>query len=218
MQTSSPRLNTSINSTTANQARTAGSHPRTASPALQPSTQVQNASTLQTATGNYKVAQVSSGSSPLTGLQDAQTNNLQSSDTNLAAVTSRVVANMTDSPSPTISHSTANTEAKNVSKNSPKFLSMREAMCIVHMNDLQIAAFKGDIDAVRSILDSGVHINETSKFGWTALHSAAMAGHSAIVALLLSKGINVHAKTDKGVTALHLATEYETPYVLTRSC
>jgi len=49
-------------------------------------------------------------------------------------------------------------------------------------------------------------VNAAEKDGWTALHWAAMEGHTDVVRLLLQNGANVEAVTERGLTPLRSAT------------
>lgn len=74
------------------------------------------------------------------------------------------------------------------------------------------AAAKGnDLEGLRQQLDAcqDVAAAVSSKFddGYTALMTAAEAGHSEVVALLLDKGADPLAKNSYGQTALHLAAQ-----------
>lgn len=69
------------------------------------------------------------------------------------------------------------------------------------------AAKRGDVEAVRSLLDGGADPNAAQGDGLTALHLAAQEGHIEIVGLLIGAGAEVEAKTRIGdYTPLHLAS------------
>jgi ankyrin repeat protein len=81
------------------------------------------------------------------------------------------------------------------------------------VTSLAVAAWHGDVEKVRNLLDAGAKVNKaTGRFGITALYAAAdySGGAEALVAMLLRAG----AKVDKAVgddyepgrTALHAAT------------
>ena len=71
---------------------------------------------------------------------------------------------------------------------------------------LHAAAF-GDIDGVRSLLDSGASANARSrdKRGRTALILAAQGGHDDVVEALLEKGARIEDRDKTGHTALNWA-------------
>ncbi len=52
------------------------------------------------------------------------------------------------------------------------------------------AASKGDLAAVKSLLDAGVPVDSPSEYGATALSFASDKGHSEVVKLLLERGAN----------------------------
>ncbi|CAN1245779.1 Protein VAPYRIN [Linum grandiflorum] len=70
---------------------------------------------------------------------------------------------------------------------------------------LHRAAFKGKIDAARTLLEKGINIDSKDEDGYTALHCAVEAGHTDVIELLVKKNIDVDARTNKGVSALQIA-------------
>jgi ankyrin repeat protein len=68
---------------------------------------------------------------------------------------------------------------------------------------LMLAAFKGDMKLVQTLLDRGASVNRVG--GWTPLHYAATNGHADIVKLFLQKGARVNVLTSAGVTPLYMA-------------
>lgn len=58
---------------------------------------------------------------------------------------------------------------------------------------LREAATKGDLAAVKALLDSGTDVNAASEYGATALSFAADKGRLEVVKLLLARGANVEA-------------------------
>ncbi|CAJ1079857.1 BRCA1-associated RING domain protein 1 [Xyrichtys novacula] len=53
---------------------------------------------------------------------------------------------------------------------------------------LHLAAIKGDVEAVRELLDHGSDPNLKDNAGWTSLHEACNLGHLAVVEVLISSG------------------------------
>ena len=43
------------------------------------------------------------------------------------------------------------------------------------------------------------------EYGWTALHTAVLMGHTAVARQLLAAGADVHVRADGGETVLHWA-------------
>lgn len=68
---------------------------------------------------------------------------------------------------------------------------------------LMLAAFKGNMKLVQTLLDKGASVNRVG--GWTPLHYAATQGHDDIVKLLIEKGARVNVQTAAGVTPLYMA-------------
>ena len=69
------------------------------------------------------------------------------------------------------------------------------------------AAMRGDVEAVRALLQQGADASESHGDGMTGLHWAAQRGELEIAELLITAGANVHAGTRIGrYTPLHLAS------------
>jgi ankyrin repeat protein len=71
---------------------------------------------------------------------------------------------------------------------------------------LHHAATEGFTSGVQALLDMGVPVNATDKYGQTALIHAACGGDIKLVDLLLARGANPSLKMTTGPTALSLAT------------
>ena len=72
------------------------------------------------------------------------------------------------------------------------------------LNDqLWEATRKGDVAAVRALLDKGADVNAKFRYGTTALFKAAERGHVEVVKILLERGADVSVKdTFYGATAM----------------
>ncbi|MEW6279281.1 MAG: ankyrin repeat domain-containing protein [Candidatus Eremiobacterota bacterium] len=71
---------------------------------------------------------------------------------------------------------------------------------------LQLAAWKGQKEAVVYLLEQGLDVHAADARGTTALHLAAANGHAEIADLLLKAGADPNkVTTDTGQTALHRA-------------
>lgn len=77
-------------------------------------------------------------------------------------------------------------------------------------------AGRGDLAAVRDLLDRGEDPNVEDDFGLTALHCSAKKGDSKIVALLLAHGARVSscAENWKGEMPIHYACKYGHPNIV----
>ena len=74
---------------------------------------------------------------------------------------------------------------------------------------LREAAIKGDIGAVKVLLDEGVNVNAKDADGRTALTEAAFYGRTEIAKILLDKGADVFAKKNDGATLLTIASSHK---------
>jgi ankyrin repeat protein len=73
------------------------------------------------------------------------------------------------------------------------------------VEDLLVAAGKGELTRVQELLDNDVRVNARGVDGRTALMEAAYGGHTEVVKLLLASGANVTPRKDDGANALSLA-------------
>jgi uncharacterized lipoprotein NlpE involved in copper resistance len=73
-------------------------------------------------------------------------------------------------------------------------------------NEVILVSEKGDVKALRKIIETGVTISTCKGLnGYTPLHHASNRGHADVVAVLLKSAVPIDARTDDGETALHLA-------------
>lgn len=71
---------------------------------------------------------------------------------------------------------------------------------------LHCACWKGHLEAVRFLLESGADVrihNTNDHWGTTPLHAAAHANQAAIATLLIEAGADVNARDMNGQTPLH---------------
>ena len=73
---------------------------------------------------------------------------------------------------------------------------------------LYTASKNGQLDVVRSLLDQGSDVNETSGIGRrrTALHAASVEGKLEVARLLIERGAYVNVRSRGGTTPLHYAS------------
>ena len=69
------------------------------------------------------------------------------------------------------------------------------------------AAFHGNDDIVKLLIEHNAQLNIQSGYGWTALHYACQAKKEGCVALLVAAGCNREIKNNKGKTAHTRAVE-----------
>ncbi|KAL8567849.1 hypothetical protein ACOMHN_058971 [Nucella lapillus] len=68
---------------------------------------------------------------------------------------------------------------------------------------LHVAAIKGDITAVRELLDKGSNPNVRDNAGWTPLHEAVNHGHTSVAEILLQRGAMLNMPGMDNDTPLH---------------
>ena len=80
-------------------------------------------------------------------------------------------------------------------------------MKVYKPEDVYRYAIDGDIDNLRLALDYGNNSFDwySDEYGNTALHVAAVQGHTACIGVLLDRGADIKIKTNQGLTALHIA-------------
>ena len=73
--------------------------------------------------------------------------------------------------------------------------------------ELQDAAIRGDVVALRVLLEAGIRADASDDTGGTALHASAYSGQVASLRALLQAGAAVDAMDKDGETALHAAAD-----------
>ncbi|KFR12186.1 Putative ankyrin repeat domain-containing protein 31, partial [Opisthocomus hoazin] len=68
---------------------------------------------------------------------------------------------------------------------------------------LHIAAMRGDLSLVKTLISSGVCVNEQDYAGWTAIHEASNRGFTEVVLELLKAGANVNSRSLNGTLPIH---------------
>ena len=72
---------------------------------------------------------------------------------------------------------------------------------------LMYAAYAGDLEMARLMLENGAPVNVQTDVGTTALMFAAAYGHMEVVRFLVENGADIHIQNGYGYTALSLAEE-----------
>ncbi|MHC4631174.1 MAG: ankyrin repeat domain-containing protein [Planctomycetota bacterium] len=74
-----------------------------------------------------------------------------------------------------------------------------------NLDSIHLAAYKGDLDRVRSFIEKGADVNTTDSYGATPLHYAAVRGSKDVVEFLITRCADVNVKKKSGDTPLHWA-------------
>lgn len=72
---------------------------------------------------------------------------------------------------------------------------------------IHVAAAKGDLEALKNLIESGVSVNAENKKSAMPLAIASMYGHTDVVAYLISQGADLEDESYNGFTALNWAIE-----------
>lgn len=72
-------------------------------------------------------------------------------------------------------------------------------------NQLFRAATNGDVASIEQMCLNNRNVNETDRFGWTALMMAAYEGHLDVIKTLVRVGARINIESYKGDTAIGLA-------------
>ncbi len=83
------------------------------------------------------------------------------------------------------------------------------------ITSLMVAANKGDVSHLLSLLSGGADVNKEDNFGHTALTYAVLGGHADIVQTLLIWGANVNIRNQVGVDLLTFAAERNQHEIIT---
>ncbi|KAL3056540.1 hypothetical protein OYC64_019095 [Pagothenia borchgrevinki] len=79
---------------------------------------------------------------------------------------------------------------------------------------LHLAAIKGDVEAVKELLEQGADPNLKDNAGWTPLHEACNLGHLPVVEVLVSGGALLNTPGYKNDSPLHDAVRNRRPAIV----
>ncbi|XP_075382862.1 ankyrin repeat domain-containing protein 31 [Mycteria americana] len=68
---------------------------------------------------------------------------------------------------------------------------------------LHVAARRGDLSLVKTLISSGICVNEQDYAGWTAIHEASNGGFTEVILELLKAGANVNSRSLDGILPIH---------------
>uniref|UniRef100_A0A672TE63 RAMA domain-containing protein n=1 Tax=Strigops habroptila TaxID=2489341 RepID=A0A672TE63_STRHB len=68
---------------------------------------------------------------------------------------------------------------------------------------LHIAARRGNLSLVKTLISSGICVNEQDNAGWTAIHEASNRGFTEVILELLKAGANVNSRSLDGILPIH---------------
>ncbi|XP_064261646.1 ankyrin repeat domain-containing protein 31 isoform X7 [Passer domesticus] len=68
---------------------------------------------------------------------------------------------------------------------------------------LHTAAKRGDVSLVKTLISSGISVNEQDYAGWTAIHEASNGGFTDVILELLKAGADVNCRSFCGVLPIH---------------
>ena len=74
--------------------------------------------------------------------------------------------------------------------------------------ELHAAAWSGDVEDARRLIDAGADVNYIDTAGEPPMHGAAACGHVEMVEFLLSQGARINTQERFGLTALHWAASH----------
>jgi len=76
-----------------------------------------------------------------------------------------------------------------------------------HVTPLHVAAFKGNLNMMKLLLDAGANVDAVDCKNSTPLHYAALEGKPEAAMLLLVEGVNCEIADGAGFTPLHIAAQ-----------
>uniref|UniRef100_A0A669QGM9 Uncharacterized protein n=1 Tax=Phasianus colchicus TaxID=9054 RepID=A0A669QGM9_PHACC len=69
--------------------------------------------------------------------------------------------------------------------------------------ELHIAARRGNLSLVKTLISSGIPVNEQDNAGWTAIHEASAGGFTEVISELLKAGADVNSRGLDGILPIH---------------
>ena len=82
------------------------------------------------------------------------------------------------------------------------------------MTSLHAAAYSGDLQRVKSLVNRGVDINSQTSDRWTALHRAVHQQKEDVVRFLVDNGANPNIPNCDGQTSLHVAASNDNVLII----
>ena len=76
---------------------------------------------------------------------------------------------------------------------------------------LHFAAYLGDVDATKVLIENNADVNAVDKNKERPLHNVSKKGHADVAKVLIQNGVDVNAVNKDNETALHYAAEWICP-------
>ena len=70
---------------------------------------------------------------------------------------------------------------------------------------LDEAAYNGEVEVIKALVEAGAEVDHADNSGWTALHVAAQESHVEIIQALLHAGADLNLAVNDGDTPLAIA-------------
>ncbi len=78
-------------------------------------------------------------------------------------------------------------------------------LLLLNCTTIQQAAYHGNLNTIKEMIQAGADLNQPDKNGWTPLMHASSRGHLDIVRYMVEKGANLKYRTKTGLTSLMAA-------------
>jgi len=80
-----------------------------------------------------------------------------------------------------------------------------ETLSLFGSKPISVAAIRGLVSDVQTLISAGTNVNERGEHGYSPLHEAVAQGHLEVVKLLIRRGADPSLKNDDLVTPVELS-------------